>query len=54
MAVVLTTRGRRFIGLSSDTKPSGPPAGSTFYETDTLRWYVYDGAAWQLRPGAMR
>jgi hypothetical protein len=30
-------------------KPTTPPAGSTFYETDTGATYVYDGAAWQLR-----
>jgi hypothetical protein len=37
----------RYIGLSADTKPTAPPVGSLFFETDTLSTYVYDGAAWQ-------
>lgn len=50
MAVVLSTRSQRFLGLSTDTKPSGVPAGSRFYETNTLLWYVYDGSAWSMKP----
>lgn len=49
MTVVLIADSKRFIGLSSDTKPT-PPAGSVFYETDTLSSYVYDGSAWALMP----
>ena len=37
----------KFIGLQSDTKPSAPPAGSIFIESDTGRRYVFDAVAWQ-------
>ena len=50
MAVVLLAEIARFVGLSTDTKPTGEPAGSTFYETDTGARYVWDGAAWQYAP----
>ena len=36
----------RFFGLSTDTKPTGVPVGSTFTETDTQEEFVYDGANW--------
>ena len=49
MTVVITTAIQRWVGVSGDTKPVSPPAGSTFYETDTGATYIYDGAAWQLR-----
>lgn len=48
MTVVLTTSIQTWLGLSSDSKPTSPPAGSTFYETDSGATYVYDGTAWQL------
>ncbi len=48
MTVVLTATIQSWIGLSSDSKPTSPPAGSTFYETDSGATYVYDGAAWQF------
>ena len=46
MTVVIATTIKRYLGLSGDAKPTAPPAGSTFYETDTGAMYVYDGAAW--------
>jgi hypothetical protein len=33
-------------GLSSDTKPTTVPTGSTFFETDTLREYYWNGSTW--------
>lgn len=49
MTVVLITGGiKRFVGLSSDTKPAAPKAGSEFYETDSGATYIYDGAAWRV------
>lgn len=51
MTVVLITTVKTFVGVSGDTKPTDAPAGSTFYETDTRAAHVYDGSAWQLRPG---
>lgn len=38
-----------YIGLSTDTKPTGPDEGSTFYETNTGRSWIYTGSAWALR-----
>lgn len=49
MTVVLIESISRYIGLSTDTKPT-PPAGSTFYETDTGITQIYDGSAWQVGP----
>lgn len=51
MTVVLLESVNRYIGVSSDTKPTSPPAGSTFFETDTLNTYVYSGSAWGLQLG---
>ena len=48
MTVVLTGVIQTFLGLAGDTKPTAPPAGSTFFETDTGAIYVYDGGAWVL------
>ena len=40
---------QRFIGLSTDTKPTDSPVGSKFYEYDTKSSYVtYDGTNWTL------
>jgi len=37
----------KFIGLSSETKPTvNVLIGSTFYETDTGRTYIYTGITW--------
>ena len=52
MTVQLVATIQRWLGLSTDTKPTAPPAGSEFYETDTAATYVYDGSAWQLRNAA--
>ena len=49
MAVVLITNVKDFVGVSGDTKPTGAPAGSTFYETNTRTRHIYDGTAWQQR-----
>ena len=40
-----------YSGLSSDTKPTSPPAGSTFYETDTKQTFFYNGTSWVIREG---
>ena len=31
-----------FYGLSTDTKPTGAPNASTFYEMDTKKLYMFD------------
>lgn len=49
MAVKLMTTIQRFIGLSSDIKPTGVPIGSEFFELNTGKTYVaYDGTNWIL------
>lgn len=50
-ATVKATTGALFYtGLSTDTKPSGSTVatGSTLYETDTSRSYIYNGSTWVL------
>ena len=56
MAVVNMGITKRFIGLSTDTKPTGQPAGSTIYLTDSKEVHIFDGTNWQeyitsLAPG---
>jgi hypothetical protein len=46
MAVLITTI-NRYQGVSGDSKPTGAPAGSTFYEVDTGDWFVWDGDSWE-------
>jgi len=36
----------RFIGLSTDTKPTGVNAGATFFEVNTGLMFIYNGYAW--------
>jgi hypothetical protein len=54
MAVQLVTTIQNFIGASGDAKPTSTatnkiPVGSEFYEEDTKKKYVWDGAAWKLK-----
>ncbi len=49
MTVILITTIQRWIGLSSESKPTPDRAGSEFYETDTGATYTYTGAAWALK-----
>ncbi len=50
MAVKLITTVSRYIGLSTDTKPTSVPVGSIFYERDTKAAYVaYDGTNWSIK-----
>ena len=46
MTVVLINSIQNFIGLSSDTRPTAPPAGSTFTETNTGKKWIYNGVQW--------
>jgi len=59
MAVLKTVTTHRFIGSSSETKPTNVvgadpvPQGSTFYEWDTGVLYItYDGTNWVDKTGA--
>ncbi len=43
-----------YSGLSSDTKPTSPPAGSTFLETNTKQMFFYSGTTgtgWVVEKG---
>jgi hypothetical protein len=45
MAVQRITTIEHFIGLSTDTKPTGVHIGSEFFEYDSGQvWYCYDGS----------
>lgn len=47
MAVKLMTTIKNFIGLSTDTKPTDAPTGSTFWAYDTgVLFKTYDGTNW--------
>lgn len=47
MAGKLIATIQRWIGLSTDTKPTGVAVGSTFLEYDTaIRYITYDGTNW--------
>ena len=46
MTVKFVTSIQNWIGLDSDTKPTSPPAGSTFYETNTGQGWIYNGSNW--------
>lgn len=48
MAVRLETTIKRFIGLSTDEKPTGVPFGSSFLESDTGRIWKYGVDGWAL------
>ena len=50
MTVVLVDSIQSWIGVAADTKPTAPPAGSVFYETDTGITSVYNGTAWRVKP----
>ena len=42
----------RYVGLSTDTKPTGLAAGATFLEYDTGNLYIYSGADWSIKSPA--
>jgi len=47
MAVALIAYAHEYVGLSTDSKPTGVPAGSTFFEYDSHELYItYDGTNW--------
>lgn len=49
MTVLLETKIQRWIGLSTDTKPSSSvPVGATFWESDSKLLYRYTGSAWAV------
>lgn len=48
MAFVIVNNIKRYTCLSGDAKlTAGIPAGSSCFETDTSKIYIFDGSAWQ-------
>jgi len=37
---------KKWLGLSTDTKPTDIAVGTEFYETDTGKTFIYSGSAW--------
>ena len=50
MAVTLVSTIKRFVGLSTDDKPTDCPAGSRFFAFDTPAHFVFDGTDWHQLP----
>lgn len=49
MAVTMAKiSGHMFQGTSSDTKPTPQSINAIFYETDTGKFYIFNGASWSL------
>ena len=49
MAITREAAINRYIGLSTDAKPTVVPIGATFWEYDTKNIYkTYDGTNWAL------
>ena len=46
MAIKLVATIQQWIGVSSDTRPTSAPQGSTFHETDTGRKFIWKGSVW--------
>lgn len=46
MSVKLVTGCQKWIGLSTDTKPTPDMVGSTFYETNTGEGFLWNGSEW--------
>lgn len=46
MAVQLIGSIHNFVGLSTDTKPTEAPVGSTLEELNTGKKFIWDGSTW--------
>jgi len=46
MTIKFVTTVQSWIGLDTDTKPTSPPVGSKFYETNTGQGFIYNGSNW--------
>lgn len=47
--MIRETLSNEYIGLSTDTKPTDCPEGSTFYCVDTLEYFIFVGGTWYLK-----
>ncbi len=52
MVFAIGSMNNRFIGLSTDAKPSGLEPGATFLEYDTQNLFIFTGAVWTLKQPA--
>ncbi len=43
----------QFFGLSTDTKPTDAMIGATLLETNTQKWFVWEGSNWRRREEGM-
>jgi len=46
MTVSLMANIHRWVGLSTDTKPTSGPVGSTFFEVNTGQNWIWNGTDW--------
>jgi len=46
MSLLAVTTIKRWTALSTDTKPTAPPIGSTLFESNTGYMWIYNGYAW--------
>lgn len=49
MALRAYANGMKYIGLSTDTKPTNSEAGATLFETDTNKEFIFGDEEWELK-----
>ena len=49
MAIRAYANGTKYMGLSTDTKPTSAEVGAILFETDTKREFIFSGEAWELK-----
>ncbi len=49
MAIRVYANGMKYMGLSTDTKPTSAEVGATLFETDTKREFIFGGDGWELK-----
>ena len=49
MAIRQYANGMKYMGLSTDTKPSSAEVGASLFETDTKREFISTGDGWELK-----
>lgn len=41
-----SAKAMEYIGESADVKPTNVPVGSIFFESDTKKFFIWNGSAW--------
>jgi hypothetical protein len=49
MAIRAYANGMKYMGLSTDTKPTKADVGATLFERDTKREFIFTGDGWELK-----